>query len=998
MMNKIFRDASRFPLPASRFPLPASRFPLPASRFPLPASRFPLLLTVFWCMCWHVLSAQDGGGDTSCRTPGTALPTTCSSSPIPSLCEMYPDFEPSEGYSFKDGAVNGGFTTGQVISNRYILVGGTYEITTSVDFTNCVFAILPGGRILISPSASAVNRFQQCKFFGLDCGYMWKGIECRPQAGNYQLLFYQCKLEDAYIGLSLREGIDYTYTINDTGFTNNYIGISNETQNNTPLKAFINECGFLTTRSLLTPGAGLPNMPYWPFAWCGIEVTNTSFIPSGGLSQANNSFNRFSCMINGIISNNSNMFALYCTFANMDIQNGRGIWSTGGQLTAAYCTFTDQGHTGVLAEGSNLTATRNSFVGQWKKGILSQLNSLGQLVNINNNTFNLPIASSWDNCIELHRSKVKFVNTPAHNIINANVIQAVGVGSSFDGIRVFDNLEIAKDECRIYDNEISVTGGGGSNGIYVQCANGDNFRIYDNDAITFTGTFTGIVWGIAMIQPGVASGKNHSINRNRVVGAYVGTDPNTTCAIHISGFDDNLISVCENIVDNSEHGFHFVSRNDACELRENHMNHHTFGILVGPTSTSASSGVQYGRGNTWLPDPDACTDKAAKCDMGADPILSRFIIREPNTSTYTYLPNANKLDPAPSSQNWFFFDANIPADYCDEDPLPQADEGLTNGQNMLIAGTLTGLSEVDYWLAERGLYLKLMGHPELRPTGSAASSWFSSKMNSSVATYAQFDAAVMEVADLGSTESPLLYTNRTQVSSMLEYAASLSPNFNLANWPTSASPTRDSLLTSISATNSSIVGIQTNAQLTRTQSLTNLAAQQTNLPANATWEMHQKQINAVLVARLQGITPDAALYTQLLQIADQQGGGDMALAAFGLLSPCDQALRMHYLEGLEVEGRHQTVTQPATARLVDTNLQISPNPNTGEFTVNIRGQEGKSYTLLVYNAQGKVMQDAMPVSSNTTISINLRPVGGLYVLALYDMEGQAVAFSRFIIH
>jgi hypothetical protein len=967
-----------------------------------------LLLIIFFC-CGNlvILPAQDSEPTRDydpCLRTSSEFPSACGISSSNHLCNEFESFTVSEGYNIT--SANQG-TSGGTVSNKNIYVASSYQLTVTVEFINCNFAMGPGSVININPSASQTVIFTDCKFFASGCDEMWKRIKVDPSSQVFTFFFRGCQIEDAFSALTLREGGKHLYSIYDNIFANNYIGISNKLQNFSPLQVFINRNEFYSNANLLTSSLSDP-MPFYPRSFAGCHFIKTQVV-SGNANDPvypNNAWNTFSCMLYGIYTENSILASFYNTFQNLDVAFGAGIYANGGNITAYRNLVQGYGNVGFEMREANLYATSNQFKDHWYKGIESYHNEVGEIIQIKNNTFTLTTdASSWSAGIWLTRSRVKPVGTiVAHNEISGNYFD-VENSSFFSAILVFDQQIGATDQLLIHDNTIIWDNDGtGGYGIRVQCYNGNNIKVYDND-LEFTGTYSNLT-GIALqyVEGGQNTGTNHEVYSNQVTGELISSAANITCAIHTNGSPEGEIRYCENIVDFSGLGMHFLDDNRYTQLRENHFNNHNKGLFIESANISKPLiGAQSGRGNTWLPDKDACIENAAEYKgitntNGA--LLSIFTIKETNTSTYTYFPDAGKIKPPLSgtgSEHWFILNINADEDYCDPELVAVAQIIITVEEENFMAGDTSGMSTVQIWEKRRGLYKRILFHPDIAPTLSTAAAWFSAMTGSSPAAYAQFDYDMAEIGTTSTNHIPALDSLRQLIYSTLAHIGTLDASTDVtvpSNLTTTFLGYRENLLEDLSdlatleQTEKSVIETQIQSDVTSALSQNN------SLPSANAWEGAHKLLNQVMLYRIKGALINDTVYAQLLDLAlaSNSDVGSANNNAVMFLATCDQ---VQFLARLDRHGYEERSGFQKHGIKSENKVIVTPNPAQDNLRLSLPDNWITGH-YEIYNSQG-ITQKTGVLTGRNSIGISLSGlINGWYSIMIVD-ENSIPTISSFII-
>lgn len=569
----------------------------------------------------------------------------------------------STGYCWSAGApsVNAGIPVGGLVENKVIEIGGTYVVTISATFKNCTFRMSGDSRIRIAPNGNdPINiSFENCDIFG--CDEMWQGIvvDATNAANNFTFRFLDGTIEDAYIGLRLDE-LKGNYSIADNSFRNNHIGISNVRQNGGDLNASIIRNHFFQSAELAERTGTLDDpfsMPDYPLAHAVVKYVNVvSAIGALETVQTGNTTNIFECLQYGIVTEQgrvqsmSNLFQIIGRF---------GIFSTDGGMRVIGCEFLISGITGIHAVGSELKVQKNTFNGVWREGVHSEQNLNSERITINeDNQFTIS-AAVWTNGIYVERPQA---TDGKHCVIDGNTFTVTSNPSFVLYCIHLEDFVNAKDEMEVSNNTITINSFiGGVFAIQACMGSSDQLNVHDNTIHYGTIADMWASFGIRLFASGGQNLSNGNIIRDNIVtGINVDRDENAVqCAFHISAISGT--EFCDNVVDQSFRGMHFVNSNDV-ELRTTQFNNHTLGLHI--DGTNGRIGQQIGRGNEWDLDTDACVDFATQVS-GGQPINSRIIVTQGNS--LPWLPDNDKISPDPTligNPNWFFDASDDDDDTC----------------------------------------------------------------------------------------------------------------------------------------------------------------------------------------------------------------------------------------------------------------------------------------------------------------------------------------------
>lgn len=962
-----------------------------------------ILVGLLWIL--NPVSSMAQGSETPyapCRDQSAALPTICTTNDR--TCQYGEQYPCSHGYCFDTPPIppNAGIPAGGVVDNKNIEINGNYQITQGATFTNCNFKMHPASLITLAPVSSGKVKiiFQDCTFFS--CDSLWMGITTDASAAGYFVFeFENCRLEDAYIGLTLDEGAGAnvfapSYKITGNYFFNNYTGIANLRQNNQILNAVITGNQFFTNAALrpvpvVMQGLSLTD---YPLGHAGVEYANTTSAV-GANTGVSGVRNFFSCLVHGIIADNCGLSAYSNDFFDL-YAAGYGIKAVDGALAANNNYFLNNGQYCIYADGVHLDAARNTFSGAVQYGVYSENNLNGEFVQIHDGNLFYLDATNWVNGIYLERSQA--AGPAAHTTIIDN--DFVASGSTFlgsDDIIRYEDFVSATDECIIRENYFTIQSDviRTINCIRLYLGNSNNVKVLDNTldylrTSSFGGGASG--WGIAA-ERGVdynSSAVGHLFRHNTVTGV---ANQSVLCSFHTDRIFN--LEFCDNTIDYSAQGFHFLDENDIF-FRENKINRHGIGLLIQEQFAPIdliTIGPQFGRGNMWSTDPNACVNEAIYNRNTVDPFLSRFLIRESNA--LPYLPPAAKIKPDPtvigSGFEWVKYEPTTGEDYCAEDPGP-GELQLAPFEIAIIegAGPQTG---THLWDIKRGIYAKLLSDPALRPTGSPAETFFDDLSGASIADFAAVGQILSTGLVLTAGQEETVADANTMISQAWSDIDAADALMDFSADPELSDEwyeARAGSLQNIQTALDDIITFEEEREGQISDALQDAIAVNEAVSVSAGYETARRIVNDYRLRRMAGEPLTQANYEQILALAldDPAEKGQAVSEARLFLGPCDQ---MEPEDGASEERRQSTVETAGTAPVGA--IDLSPNPAAGLVQVVLpAGSEG---LLLVYDLTGQKRRNVEVAAESSTLVLNLadcRP--GLYrVVFLPATDGQRLSTS-----
>lgn len=900
------------------------------------------------------------------------------------------EFVCSPDYCWASGVIddNAGIPASGVVTDQIIEIGSTYTITQGVVFKNCVFNMLGDSRINISPvtSGSAITKvtFQDCTFF--NCYNMWQGIFVDASAAfkGLEFTFSNNIIEDAYIGLSLYE-LNSTYIIIDNSFRNNYIGISNLRQNGSALNASVVRNTFNQSVGLVTRTGSLlsTSMSGYPSSEAGIKyiraITAVGATPTPSTAIASTA-NTFSCLTYGLETEAGVVTSTNNTFQDIKIF---GIWATDGTMRASRCRFTGTGYRGIMTIGATLTATNNSFNGKCKEGIHAAGNINAEQLSVTGNNFTIAY-NTWIYGIFIERPQA---NAGTHCTVAWNTF-AVTASGGLACIYVADYSD-ATDVTQVAINSMTINDAtGGGSGISVLMGNSDNFIVHDNN-IHYGTICTAANFGISLFSAQNPS-IGHLISYNNLSGIDVTSDPNhyaMTCGFHASRVQHTTF--CENTINQSYRGFHFIAENDI-NLRENHLNTHYLGLRIDGGS-GARIGIQGGCGNQWALDPNACINYAASVQSGANPLASRFIVPEGNV--LPWLPPNNKLDPNPSlGMNWFHTGLYT-QDYCNLSSMIAPTRKVTPYEKEVIIGTSTS-SGVNLWELKLQSYTKLELFPSLRPSGSPEATFFYSSGNAIFGPFAQITQRIRNALTLSTIDQLAFDTSRNLIVQTLDNLELLDSSMDystMSNLSNLWFAQRAVLLQKAAVNALNEVALESIRNLQLDTILQSTLIYNAALATVQPYEAARKTLNELRIRHLLGQPMTQALYERALLLAQQDAAsvGYANREVLPFLAPCDQAL---FPENEETDHeRNETGNQVSLSPAGG--IQVAPNPTGGLTELSLPQNTGGF--IEAYNTNGEKMKTFSVDPGSTKMSLDLgNAPTGLYWLVFLDQTGKIIGRAK----
>jgi hypothetical protein len=895
----------------------------------------------------------------------------------------------STGYCWSGGvpSVDAGIPGGGLVENKVIEIGGTYTVTISATFRNCTFRMSGDARINISPDGNTpINVvFENCNLYG--CGDMWQGIAVNSSAADddFTFDFIGGNIEDAYIGLRLDE-FKGNYSIADNSFRNNHIGISNVRQNGGALNAAIVRNHFWQSAELAERTGSLDDpfvLPDYPMAHAGVKYVNV--VSSIGVYESvgtGNTTNLFECLRYGILTENGRVQSINNTFQIMGLH---GVFATDGAVRVVTCEFLVSGNTGILTHRATLKAQKNLFSGVWDEGIHSEQNLNSESIIINERNAFIIADEGWFHGIYVERPQAL---SGKHCIIDGNTFTVTSDPANLTGCIVIhiEDFVAATDVMEVSWNEITVNSTkGGVIGYWAPMGNSDQFNVHDNTMYFGTSVQTSGNFGFFQFSSGGQNLSDGHVFRDNTV---TGIDTNALqCGFHTQNLKG--IEFCNNIMDHSYHGMHFIDGNNV-DLRSNYFENHKYGLKI--AGSAGRIGIQTGKGNQWDLNPDAV--EVAAQNESTQALNSQFLVTQGNS--LPWLPDDDKLDPDPSvGAKWFVFSVDEDNDDICLSPLvPPLTRKLTPSENEAVLNTST-LSGVALWDLKRDVYAKLLVYPELRPTSSAEETFYNSLSGTLIDSLGQVTKQIREGLSLSSGDQSDLDTYRAAMEAAFESLVTLDASLDysdLDNLTDSWFLQRDTLLQLIASNGADEVTLENTRNIQVNADLADALTYNATISSLLPYATSRKTVNELHISRL-SLPMSEILYGKAITLVqlDVEDAGAATKDGIRFLGPCDQGEYFENEKHIEEEerylGYHSAIEQV---------LLVSPNPNSGLFEVRLPQKTGGS--LMVHNVQGQNIKTLSVASGTAKVSLDLGPApAGLYWVVLSDELGKVLGTTKIFV-
>jgi len=899
-----------------------------------------------------------------------------------------------------------------LVENKVIEIGGTYVITISATFRNCIFRMSGDSRIIVLPMGTSLVKvtFDNCNFY--ECDDMWRGIEVNTASlsGNFLFMMKGCSVEGAHIGLTLDEGNGSTglsYIVTDNTFRNNYIGMSNLRQTGGSLNAVVKKNLFYQTAHLSDRVGSLVHvaMPEHPISHAGIRYVSISSTVGVLVSGEENNFK---CLRNGIVAlgTRNNITSVNNHFEWIF---NRGVWGHQGSILVRGCTFAVGRGVCIFGESTRLTVKGNTIEGNWVGGVQSIANNNAQFITVNDRNHFEMDGDRWAFGVSVERPQAL---SGKHCTIDNNEFNIGEETTAGTCITLFDHVS-ATDVASISHNRINIVSDqedAANFGIFAYLGGSDNL-VVEFDTITYSGTtsVTGWGWGIALrdadlfVFPNVES-NGHKVRSNIITGpdrAIVGP---VACAIHSDGVQG--VDYCENWMDETYYGLHFRYDCGNVSVSRNFINRHSDGLQIDGGNFMGAQpdiGPQIGKGNEWSDATGAYLNKAVNFMLPNNDYVIPSIFRVPESNNWPFLPPNALISPDPSisgdNQNWFV-DDDVPTKYCDPESQDSIPRRMT-AQEMLMVEDSTVFADSALWDLRYRTYTKLLISPELRPGSSPEEAFFNSLSNTMMDSLGQ----VLQLVESSLAFSPSDQTEFDSVST-----AGLQLVTNLVAWDETQDyssttnldltwfATRAPFLDSISENATYWAAIAAQRDTTVWAGLEDALALNNGLNTVHPSEIASQSLYDIWLRHLLAQSMTETRYEQILELAQLDLGpySGPVRAARVFVAHCDAYLVPDEACATETEER---VSALQTAELPQANnfFTLAPNPGNGSFEVAVQHLSAASFVIM--NVHGQRVKVVEIPSGDYRFRIELsQAIPGLYWGTLLDAQGRVLGTKTIVVH
>ncbi|MBK8829956.1 MAG: T9SS type A sorting domain-containing protein [Saprospiraceae bacterium] len=556
---------------------------------------------------------------------------------------------------------------------------GTIQINDPTTWTNLSIRMETGSRII----ANAKLTIDECNIG--TCDDLWRGIYVEGGSG---IVVSNSILSGANIAIELED--ESKYSIHDSEFVNNYIGISTGSPFDALLQGItvypengaILGCNFYTDSQVPDPYTGHYYFPSWPSniaipynqGYAALYISGSTGLDLGELGADLAERNVIYNMRNGVIARYSTTDILGTDFENFE-----------GSVPkpAALSGLLNFNQRGISLESSVCHIEQDTF----KNVMIGVHSSLRSSQVIVDNYMNIPIQSPVAATRGIDISHGNYIYIAENKIFNG--FKGIHIYSSKLGLVIKDNnlyrwltndnnvginletIHRLSLDNRVHDNVLDITGGRKAVGISMNIA-------YELHLVHNTVNFL-------QTEPLPAGTENAGISGMSVYSSRI-TDNIISASSHYKSREYNAGIIITNgmgndVFCNSTHnmyyGQRFIGNNYPTDLKSNYFHDAYHGLdLLSPTTL----GTQEHYGNKWLGDYTEYGAYISGHDPEGTALKSRFIADSSDGLPGELIPN--EIGPFAVENLWFLdvvgeAEAAICIAYPIDDDLPLTDTLVT---------------------------------------------------------------------------------------------------------------------------------------------------------------------------------------------------------------------------------------------------------------------------------------------------------------------------------
>ena len=886
-----------------------------------------------------------------------------------------------------------------VWDNVKIRVGAnaTVRFDKNVIMTRCTVRMEPNSRIIVE-NGSTLTTSQQTIFFG--CSAMWDAIEVGAGC-TYNLT--DTEIRDATRGLALlRDNKSSVFwlanncKVQNCTFRNNLVGITVDYSVGTGDNLFVPS---VFSNNLFTGTSGVPLLA--PLATqsprAAIEFNSCGFtvIPAN---------NTYKFLDSGIRSDNSFVAIQGGTFERIRFE---AVSATTSILNVENANFTNIGTMVNSSFGRYLGVKNCTLTDGIEAGIAVTGTSLNRPpVFIDNNILRFIRIPRF--AIKVERSPDAINNGWIQNRIDHNIIDIYSLSNHIHDSKMIDITAPSGGQSyfAITDDEITVDGVIGSancHGIFIT-NDASSYSVSDNKL--YYNSTNPPNNGVRSPNLGIVfenvNGQYNEIINNEVNSNLFANPWNEEasswmkCAYHID--QSANLRICHNKGNHTYRLFHFSGSLNYCDFAKNTINEHYYGALCAqqPGSDLTNMGDQKWHENTWLTTASSYIKRSAEYRDNITGNLPFIFKVYPNTPTQN--------PPSPFPPNWFVTANQTPPEDVENSSCVGGTfvaSGLGGWDKNVIEGTYPYASAAQAWDMQRELLYKLLEHPDYRPAGSTASTWYNSLTSSSAWKYANFERLFYQAHQPTVAAQTALNDAQKQCGDLMREYIRLDSLQNL-NVTTDDPNLRQQQLSTAGQLVSAKGDLYNKQGQVRTSTQTALANTQntwTTLPATSVWESNRKALYSYWLMKAQGTALTTSDYASIRSIANQcpQEGG-MAIREIPLFLPTTEA-NIYSREDYWVDCVEEVKPrrEQAVAQLLTNTLMVLPNPADQQISLFL-GQVSEA-TWTITDLNGRTWQRGQMTSGQPSAIFDTQSIpSGLYFCTVRTHTGLVLTAKVIIQH
>jgi len=872
-------------------------------------------------------------------------------------------------------------------TGQKIEINGILSVNTNFQIQNCTLRMGKNAVIRIEPSVTFGSTTS--KYFR--CLSTWKGFEVMGGTANF--LFNH--IEDAEFAVDVKSSTA-SLIIAGNYFNRNRIGVNAA---GIAVNAIIVANEFNSTSRV--NGSTAPS-------FAGVQLTDCPSAMIGLTAQIPGYRNVFKGQTHGIILSNSTSSVGLSTF----YRNFTGITANQSNIIVR---GVDANLRSLFVQNHNdIRTTRTSmevfhcFMDSCRANNISSLtNNSQERVHIHDNTIRVTYEPSPTNGkigISLDRSRFgndgQFRNTILRNHIELHDF----LGTVRGGMAVRGNFP-TRDFMRIQSNTLLAHTGGrtATPALFfdISVGSAENFQVLNN-TVTSENTFsTGSSRWAFFLHNGALTPQEGNIFWNNTVSGTPSHDDGC-CAVH--GENAGAWSICNNDVDLSYRGFHFMGNCGRSFFGLNTIGDHNVnpnnqaisggGLVVnGLGGDNAFLGRQECQSNYWslanfsLPSAYGAILLGNSTNPPSSGTVdkNRFLVQDIND------PHQAPSDRSPSS--WFEpNDCLQSATECISsrpDELDERDEWVRNSYP-----TPNSAPDVEEWQETRFLLSKLMRYPELADTG-AMLAFKNAYGLSSAAQFARFDSLVGALLGQAGAQTISMDSLAERIQEKLAEITALDSTItNISELEPGFMEDRAELLGELA-----VLTNQWNLFRELIDSLRHpvlSACEQFNdgLPENELYEQNQKILNALNLKQAWGNELDGADLEALHLIAQQciEEAGRTKDAAASMLPP--EEGNQYWREDPEAYSCPERGAR--VGQYLVSGCRVSPNPVSSQLQV--RFERPFMGVMVVTDVAGRTLLSLNQSARADSVSFSVAHLPeGAYVLSCLDADGGGPINARFVV-